>query len=559
MLLAVSILGLTVVPLTQHAWVLLHFPFDLDPGEGLDVGAAAVLLSGSQLYGDPAQFPFFELNYPPLYALAVAPLLMPLGPSVIAGRVVSAASAMGVAALILGATSSLSRTVFPLSPTLSLRPGSGQALPLSRTVFPLSPTLSLRPGSGQALPRQRGGSLRGQEVAAPSLDGKLAGALGALAFLASGYVLHVMPLARTTSLMVFLSVAGLFCLERASKARCDLRGAGQSGQSTQGSTPAPRPSAWLAIGLIFLLAAVYTKPVALDAVEAGLGFLIVRRPVGWARGLVAAAVLGIGLHVLLQLQSNGRYADAVFTANVYAFGSQQLLSHARNFLETHGLLLAVGLSGLVFELRRGAPSPWSFYLGAGLITAATSGRWGAGESYFLPLIISSCVLGAGTIGKAELVSLPSLAVAALAVYPFLAGPGPWPISALFPGRDRGFQAEIASNPGPEDFAAGKQILDFVAAAGGEVLSEAAGFSVLAREPVVGSPMLIRGLAEHGLYDSSNLVAALRSGCIDGVVLLGFWYPQPVLDAIDAYYERVDQIEMNHDAYVLLRPRLRVTG
>jgi hypothetical protein len=296
--------------------------------------------------------------------------------------------------------------------------------------------------------------------------------------------------------------------------------------------------------------------VALDAAAAGLVFLLARRPDGWARGLPAAVVLGIGLHVLLQVISGERYAEAVFTANAYPFDPEQLLSYGRNFLETHGLLLAVGLVGLVHELRRGAPSPWAFYLGAGLISAATSGRWGAGESYFFPLIIASCVLGARALGQLEPSVPHSLGLAALAVYPLLAGPGPWPISALFPGRDRGFQAEIGYNPGPDDLAAGRRILDFVAAAQGPVLSEAAGFAVVTRQPLVSSPMLLRGLAEHGAYDSRGLVAALRARQIDRVVLLGFWYPQPVLDAIDANYERVDQVVMNRQVYHLLRPRDR---
>src|ERR1051325_6981145 len=58
------ILALALVPLAVHGWALLHFPYELDPGEGVDVGAAAVLLSGGQLYGVPTQFPFFGLNYP---------------------------------------------------------------------------------------------------------------------------------------------------------------------------------------------------------------------------------------------------------------------------------------------------------------------------------------------------------------------------------------------------------------------------------------------------------------------------------------------------------------
>src|SRR5579864_4279420 len=120
---ALVILGLNAVPLALHSWALLQFPYDLDPGEGIDVGAATVLLSGGQLYGDPTRYPFFGLNYPPVYQLAVAPFLIALGPSVIPGRVVSVAATVGLALLIF-AGASLQLEVFPLSPSLP-RQGGG--------------------------------------------------------------------------------------------------------------------------------------------------------------------------------------------------------------------------------------------------------------------------------------------------------------------------------------------------------------------------------------------------------------------------------------------------
>lgn len=484
---AILVLALSAVSYALHAGALLAFPFDLDPGEGFDVYAAVVLLAGGDLYANPERFPYFAANYPPVYGLTLAPLVAALGPSVGVGRFVSIAAAFATAFVIY------------------------------RAVLDVTGT--------------RSGAV-----------------VGGLAFLASGYVYHATPLARVTSLMLFLGVAGMYCLERGTVQAEPVEASRRPSTSSERAAP---PRAWLALGLALVLAAVYTKPVALDAAAAAAAYLGLRRPDGWVRATTAFVLAGVVLHLALNAVSNGGYAAAVYVSNSYPLDWTQAASFTRNFLETHGLLFALGLAGVAAGLLRGEVSIWALYLGAGLITAAASARWGAGESYFFPLIVSSCVLAGRTLPTRPPVRIPMLV--ALGLYPFLAGPGPWPVSAVTRSLDRGFQAELGYEPSAQDLARSHEAAAFVASAPGPVLSEGASFVFFGGGQLVGNPMLLRGLYLHGLYDPSELVRRLNDRSLPAVVLHGHWYPQPVLEAIRANYDTVGRLELNRGTYLLLRP------
>lgn len=471
------LLGLGLVTYLLHAGALLAFPFEIDPGEGFDVNGAVVILQGGELYGDATRFPFFALNYPPLYPLLIAPLVAILGPAISVGRVLSVAAGFGTAAAI------------------------GMAVGFPRAaVFP--------------------------------------SILAGLAFLTSAYVFHVTPLARVTALMLFLGVAGLLCLERGTEAR-------------------PTRPGWLAAGLALLIAGIYTKPVGLDAAAAGLAYLVVRRPGGWAWAVGGSVAVTLALHALLDGTSAGRYTRAVFISNAYAWDLSQLLAYLRNFLETHWPLLLLGLAGLWAHLLSRWLSVWVVYLLAGGVTAVTAGRWGAGESYFLPIVIASCILGGRALawGLARDSRGYTMGVAALGAFALTGSTGPWPLHQLVPDWDRGFQAHaLGGEPTSADRSAGAEVAGFVSAADGPVLSEAAGFVLSAGGQVAGNPMLVRGLHARELYDTRPLVAALEGGAFKGVILLGHWYPDEVLQAIGRRYEQVGRVGVAGASYQLFRPR-----
>src|SRR3984893_10141552 len=101
--------------------------------------------------------------------------------------------------------------------------------------------------------------------AAQRLSGRaLAGALAAGFFLASPYVFHTTPLARVNSLALLAAVVGLTLLERPTRRR-------------------------VIFGSLALVAALFTKPTAIDAVLAGVLSVLIRQP---RLGLVSAGLIG---------------------------------------------------------------------------------------------------------------------------------------------------------------------------------------------------------------------------------------------------------------------------
>src|ERR1700730_2074826 len=102
-------------------------------------------------------------------------------------------------------------------------------------------------------------------IAAQRLSGRaLAGALAAGFFLASPYVFHTTPLARVNSLALLAAVVGLTLLERPTRRR-------------------------VIFGSLALVAALFTKPTAIDAVLAGVLSVLIRQP---RLGLVSAGLIG---------------------------------------------------------------------------------------------------------------------------------------------------------------------------------------------------------------------------------------------------------------------------
>jgi hypothetical protein len=148
-----------------------------------------------------------------------------------------------------------------------------------------------------------------------------------------------------------------------------------------------------------------------------------------------------------------------------------------------------------------------------------------------------------------------MAMVGLSAFALTGSAGPWPLHDLVPAWDRGSQAHALSRePTAADAAAGRRLEEFVAGSGGPVLSEVAGFVLSSGATVAGNPMLLKGLGEHGMYDSSQLVSALQRRSIKGVILLGQSYPPEVLQAIGANYQQVDRITMAGNDYLLFRPK-----
>lgn len=376
--------------------------------------------------------------------------------------------------------------------------------------------------------------------------------VGALFFSASPYVFHVTPLARVNALMVALALAGLYAVGRAS-------GSGGCGRR-----------AWLVVGGGLLLAALFAKQMAFDALAAAVVYIYLRDA---RRGLgFGAAVLVSGglLYLAIDLATGGGFSLNILWANANPFLWDHAIAYFSNFIEIHPLLLLVAVVVSVGDLRRLGPrglSLYSLYFGAGLVVALGTGKWGAGESYFLPGIAAACVLlGRGLAWIEEMLArvnrreTPARAVgwapaAAILLLGGLQlqllwhGPWSWPELGLY---DRGEQAGVlGKQPTAADVAAGERISDRLRGAPGEVLAEESGFALVAGRRVLGNATQQRNLWEAGKHDPAALVLALERGDVSVVVLNAQQYPPPVLTAIGQHYYAVDRVQMNGFHYLVL--------
>ncbi len=359
---------------------------------------------------------------------------------------------------------------------------------------------------------------------------RLAAAFAGLLFLASNYVYHVAPLARVNTLALAWAVGGLYCLSK-------------------------RRARWTAAGLGLLLLAAYTKQTTLDAVAAGLLFLTVWR---WRHGLASATALGtVGLGIAYWLNratAGGFYLNSI-QGNVNDFNLWQAADFFGNFIGSHTVVLIGAGAGLVLAARWRNLSPWPLYFVLAAGAALTVGKWGAGESYFLPTIAAACILSGTAIAYWRR-HLPAWAwIVPLVV--LLQWRLFWHASVdnLVPGwRDTGPQAEVLGHlVTPEDYANGWRIVRYMTDTTKEVLAEEVGFNLAAGKRVVGNTTQIKNLHLAYLWDDRQLVESLDRKEFGVVVLNGQQYPQTVLDAIGRNYQEAAVIPMNRFKYMVLLP------
>ena len=370
-------------------------------------------------------------------------------------------------------------------------------------------------------------------LAAFRLSGRpLAGALAAGFFLASPYVFHTTPLARVNSLALLAAVVGLTAIER----------------------PTPRR---VVLGSLALTAALFTKPTAIDAVLAGILFLLVSAP---RMGAVAAATIGalglVGIG-LLMLVTHGAFWLNVVVGNANPFDAFQLTTYLANFTLLHCVLLAMAAAECVRMFLRRAWSPWPLYaIGASLATLGVA-KWGAGESYFLGAIASICVLSAVWVTRFLDSVQPAQLRWGLGGALFIQGlllshAG---ISSVLPWLpDRGPQSEFLGRaPTLDDEQAAERIAKRIRQTPGLALSEDPSFAVAAGKPLVGNATHLRNLYQSGLWDPTPMVRDLHQHRYAIVILDAELYPEPVLAAIGQSYFLDRSVRINNATYQIFLP------
>ena len=350
-----------------------------------------------------------------------------------------------------------------------------------------------------------------------------AAATAGLLYLASNYVYHVTPLARVNALAALFGLLGVYCCTRTGR--------------------------WWQVGAVaaFLLA-FYTKQTTIDAVAAGLLFLLVRDRRAGILVSAALGVLGGLIWLVLDLMTGGQYFANIIVGNVNPWTLRQTVDYYRNFLELHGVVVAMAGWQAWRQFRAGTWGPIELYWVCSLLLAVTVGKWGAGESYFLAPIVASCVLAGEALAAlanraAVRPAFLALAGALVLLQGVLMAHGPLYRFAPFLA-DRGAQASVlAHQPTEADVRAADELIAALRSSERPVLSEDPGYAIVAGHPVIGNATYLRNLHLAGVWSPDELVAAIRARRFGWIVLNAELYPEPVLEAIGQSYYLFEEYEI----------------
>jgi len=242
-----------------------------------------------------------------------------------------------------------------------------------------------------------------------------------------------------------------------------------------------------------------------------------------------------------------------------------------------------------------------WFVVAAAINGAASGTWGGGDSYFSTAIAATCILSgifaarsiraewkfpvnylsgiiqpfrnhAGTLAKASMIIIPLLYVGYGRAVLHLPTNEPVfnQIAQVFnihANAMNGFYDSARTQDGQyatgyanighlttqADIDAGWRIVDLIRAMDKPVISEDAGFTLLAGRPVITNPTQLLNLEKKGLYKGTELVDMLNQQAFGLIILRAQFYPDVVLQAISRTYTQTDTITMNGFNYLILAP------
>ncbi len=522
---ALVILGFHLVVYGVYAANLIQFPFDYDQGEGFELVDTIMFSQGKWPYLDTEIYPFYSSNYPPLFHVIAAPFVWLFGPAYWYGRLLG----------FLGTLVTASAIAYAVH-----RDGQHRIIAL----------------------------------------------LSGMAFLASNTVYHIGPLFRQHMTMVMFETLAVVVLAHANEIE-------DSGKRRRA----------LITGLAFILAAGYTKQLAYATAVAALVFLFIRHP---RRGILCAigfALVGGMIFLGINIATGGQWWLQTISANVNEFYPDQTIGLFRLWFSLHGFLLIPAVLYAVYELYFERLSIYSLWLVAATANSILAGKWGAGDSYFATAIAALCILSglfaARTLRThwhfpdnylSRLFIAPlrqyasGLTMVGLLIIPLLyigygratlkmptEGPFFGTVSTLlniYPNAQNGFYdsarqgdgqfsggyADIGHLTTQGDIEAGYAIVNLMQATDKPVLSEEAGFNLLAGKDVITNPTQLLNLFNNNLYEGDGLIAMIENQDFALIVLRAQFYPVPILEAVGGSYEHDVEILMNGFKYIILRPR-----
>ncbi len=507
---------------------LIQFPFDYDQGEGFELVDVILFSQGQFPYRDTDHYPFYSSNYPPLFHIFPLPFMWMFGAQYWYGRLLSFVAVM-IGAGVIG-------------------------LAVHRTV----------PNRWIAL-------------------------CAGLAFLSSNTIYHISPLFRQHMTMVVFEIIAISVLAWASQH--------------------PKQTLWrYGLGLGLLIMAGYTKQLAAFSALGALVFLFIRNP---RRGILLGmgfAVVGLGIFAWLNWATDGQWFQQAIAANVNDYYAQQTVGLFRLWFRLHRFLIIPTLLYIAYELYFTRLSVYSIWFIFSLINGMASGGWGAGDSYFATSIAEMCVLSGlffarllhnqweiapnhrwmAWIKPITTRATPSLvAMIASVVVPLcyigyglntLKMPTNLPVYETVAhwlritpnapahvgektfydsaGRIAGGYADIGHFTTPADVEAGWRLVELIQASDKPVITEDAGFNIVAGREVITNPTQLRNLAHNDLFDDTELIQMIEQQEFGAIIFRAQFYPPSVLQAIHEAYEpnESESVMMNGFKYIIMRPR-----
>lgn len=411
--------------------------------------------------------------------------------------------------------------------------------------------------------------------------------LSGLAFLASNTVYHIGPLFRQHATMVMFETLAVVILAQANEI-----------------TAQRKRRFTLALGLGLILAAGYTKQLAVvTALAVGL-FLFIRQPrraIFWG---IAVALVGALIFLWMNLATQGEWWRQAILANVNELNILQTTALFRQWFGLHGFLIIPAVLLVVYELYFDRLSIYSlWFAAAAVINGAASGTWGGGDSYFTTSIAALCILS-GIFASRTLSAgwrFPENYLSRSLAYPLqrwsrpltLAGLVVIPLLYLGYGRAvlhmptnvgiftgiaqalnitpnalNGFYDSARTQDGQyatgyanighfttqADIDAGWRIVELIRASDKAVISEDSGFSLMAGREVITNPTQLLNLAKKGLFNGTELISMIERKEFGLLILRAQFYPIEVLQAIARAYHPTETIPMNGFEYIIMRPK-----
>jgi len=386
-----------------------------------------------------------------------------------------------------------------------------------------------------------------------------------LAYLASNFVYHIGPLCRQQLTMVFFETLAVSLI-----ATLDDHPIGRT----------RRGQLRLGLGLGALFLAGYTKQLAVFTAVAIFAYLFLRNPL---RSLLLVALFGAAfgaVFLALNWATQGCWWVNTISANVNAFIMPQLLGLTRSWLHIHLVFVLVAGATVIYELYLRELSVFSVWFVAALGTGMLSGKWGAGEAYWITSVAAAIILSGISLQRTQawltkrlpkrrliwgaLVCMLMLGQAALMVHLPTAGPLWGRVARLLGVANRSVYADYPYYDAmgytqlghlmlPRDYESGNRIMTYVRATQKPILSEEAAFAMLADKPVVTNPTQLLNLYHNGMLDTSQLEHMIREEAFGLIIMRAQFYPPPVLAAIGEHYGLVEHIPMNGFTYIIMKP------